>query len=65
MIHVSGVYTHKSLADLIKNLEAKGDEEHITYEDFYYYTAHLIFLRKVLDWELVIPHFQKFRESLQ
>ena len=35
MIDVSGVYTHQSLADLIRTLEAKGDEDQITYQEFY------------------------------
>ena len=65
MIDTQGVYTHQSLAELIRILEAKADDQKIEYEEFYQLTSHLIFIRKVFDWDLIIPHFQMFKNSLK
>lgn len=64
MIDVSGVTTHQSLAEFIQVLDAKRDDDHIEYEEFYRLSSHLIFIRKVFDWDLVIPHFQKIKNTL-
>ena len=65
MIENQGVYSHHSLIDLIKNIEAKEDEYQISYKEFTEITNHLIFLKRVFEWDLTIPHFDVFRNNLK
>lgn len=64
IIDYQGVYHHHSLHELIKTLEAKKPDEQIAYDEFNHITHGLFFLKRVLEWDLTIPHFDKFRQSL-
>ena len=59
-----GVYNHHSLAELIRNLEAKDPKDQILFEEFKKLVHGLFFLKRVLEWDLTIPHFDKFRSNL-
>ena len=60
-----GVYNHHSLSVLIKNLEAKDSHDEISFEEFKKLVHGLFFLKRVLEWDLTIPHFDRFRTNLQ
>lgn len=65
LIRNQGVYHHHSLHELIKNLEAFDDAKPITYQEFCDLTHGLFFLKRVLEWEVTIPHFEIFRNNLE
>jgi hypothetical protein len=48
------------LADFVRELEAKDEEEAITFKKFAQMSKGLIFLRRVLERTLVIPMFETF-----
>lgn len=64
LIEAEGVKTHDNLAILIKTLSKKGDDEPITLKEFEELTTGLIFLRRVLEFSLVIPQYEPFHHNL-
>ena len=57
MIEIEGLVNHSYLADFVKIISSKSENQKIEYKEFYELTSHHIFIRKVFDWELIIPHF--------
>lgn len=65
MIECQGVYTHHALKELIKALEKIPGDHKIEYREMVELTNHLIFLKRTLEWDLTIPHFDVFRKTLK
>lgn len=59
-----GVHCHHSLDPLIKALDEKKPDEQIDFNEFSHLTHGLFFIKRVLEWDLTIPHFYKFRTNL-
>lgn len=55
-----GVLEHKGLQDFVSDLEKLEDDDRITLKHFLKMTMGLIFLRRVLERNLVIPMFETF-----
>lgn len=58
-----GVFDHRALADFIIELEKFEDEDPITCKKFTHLAKGLIFLRRVLERNLVIPMFETFSSN--
>lgn len=65
LIDAEGVNTHQNLDPLIQTLDKKGDKEPITFKEFEELTSGLIFLRRVLEFSLVIPQYEQFHHNLK
>lgn len=65
LIDNQGVDHHHSLLDLITHLGQLDAEHKIDYDEFCKLTHGLFFLKRVLEWDLTIPHFDRFRHNLQ
>ena len=52
------------MADFVNFISSKSENQKIEYKEFYELTSHHIFIKKVFDWELIIPHFQLFKQAL-
>jgi len=55
-----GVMEHRGLQDFVSDLEKLEDDDTITLKQFTIMTKGLIFLRRVLERNLVIPMFESF-----
>jgi hypothetical protein len=65
LIEAEGVSSHQNLEILIQTLQKKRDDEPITFKEFEELTSGLIFLRRVLEFSLVIPQYEPFSNNLK